>query len=103
MKDLLVLFAHLLATVAKRLGPGGAKTIVADSLLMKQQILIVNRTRQRAPNLTALGIRNTDEPINQKTPTWRAWVRRAVYAKHCFAQAERPSALHEGRGDGRIA
>ena len=54
MKDLLILLAHLLTTIAKLLGPGGAKTIVADSLLMKQQLLIVNRGRQRAPNLTAL-------------------------------------------------
>ena len=52
MKDLLALFAHLLTTLAKFLGPGGAKTIVADSLLMKQQLLIINRSRQRAPNLT---------------------------------------------------
>lgn len=54
MKDLLILLAHLLTTIAKLLGPGGAKTIVADSLLMKQQLLIVNSGRQRAPNLTAL-------------------------------------------------
>jgi len=52
MKDLLLIVAHLLATLAKLLGPGGAKAIVADSLLMKQQILIVNRSRRRAPNLT---------------------------------------------------
>jgi putative transposase len=52
MKDLLALFAHLLTTLAKLLGPGGAKAIVADSLLMKQQLLIVNRSRRRAPNLT---------------------------------------------------
>ena len=52
MKDLLLMFAHLLTTVAKLLGAGGAKAIVADSLLMKQQLLIVNRSRQRAPNLT---------------------------------------------------
>ena len=51
MKDLLLLLAHLLATLAKLLGPGGAKAIVADSLLMKQQLLIVNRSRRRAPNL----------------------------------------------------
>ena len=51
MKDLLVLLAHLLTTIAKLLGPGGAKAIVADSLLMKQQLLIVNRSRRRAPNL----------------------------------------------------
>jgi shikimate 5-dehydrogenase len=55
MKNLLLMLAHLLATIAKLLGPGGAKAIVADSLLMKQQLLIINRSRRRAPNLSALG------------------------------------------------
>ena len=54
MKDLLALLVHLLTTVAKLLGPGGARAIVADSLLMKQQLLIINRSRKRAPNLSAL-------------------------------------------------
>ncbi|MEA2080594.1 MAG: hypothetical protein U9P00_12180 [Pseudomonadota bacterium] len=54
MKDLLLMLAHLLATLAKLLGPGGAKAIVADSLLMKQQLLIINRSRRRAPNLTPI-------------------------------------------------
>jgi putative transposase len=54
MKDLLVLLAHLLVTIARLLGPGGAKTVVADSLLMKQQLLIMNRARRRAPDLTTL-------------------------------------------------
>ncbi|MEA2078814.1 MAG: hypothetical protein U9P00_02975 [Pseudomonadota bacterium] len=54
MKYLLRLLAHLLTTLAKLLGPGGARAIVADSLLMKQQLLIINRSRQRAPNLTAI-------------------------------------------------
>ena len=53
MKDLLMIVAHLLTTLAKLLAPGGAKAIIADSLVMKQQLLIVNRFRQRAPNLTA--------------------------------------------------
>jgi hypothetical protein len=35
MKDLLPLLGHLLTTLAKLLGPGGARAIVADSLLMK--------------------------------------------------------------------
>jgi hypothetical protein len=48
------MLAHLLATLAKLLGPGGAKAIVADSLLMKQQLLIINRSRRRAPNLTVI-------------------------------------------------
>ena len=54
MKDLLILIVHLLTTIAKVLGPGGARSIIADSLLMKQQLLIINRSRQRAPNLSAL-------------------------------------------------
>ena len=54
MKDLLPLLAHLLTTIAKLLGPGGARAVVADSLLMKQQLLIINRSRKRAPNLSTL-------------------------------------------------
>jgi putative transposase len=54
MKDLLILLAHLLTTVAKLLGPGGAKSVVADSLLMKQQLLIISFSRRRAPYLSVL-------------------------------------------------
>ena len=52
MKDMLLLLVHLLTTIAKLLGPGGAKAIVADSLLMKQQLLI-NRFRRRSSKLLA--------------------------------------------------
>jgi hypothetical protein len=54
MRDLLVLLAHLLTTIAKLLGTGGTRAVVADSLLMKQQLLVINRSRRRAPNLSAL-------------------------------------------------
>jgi len=54
MKDLLILLAHLLTTVAKLLRPGGARAVVADSLLMKQQLLVIHRSRRRAPNLSTL-------------------------------------------------
>jgi hypothetical protein len=50
----MVLFAHLLTTIARLLGPGGTRAVVADSLLMKQQLLVINRSRRRAPNLSAL-------------------------------------------------
>ena len=53
MKDMLLLLVHLLTTIAKLLGPGGAKAVVADSLLLKQQLLIINRSRRRSPNLLA--------------------------------------------------
>ena len=51
MKDMLLLLAHLLTTIAKLLGPGGAKAVIADSLLLKHQLLIINRSRRRSPNL----------------------------------------------------
>ena len=54
MRDLLILVAHLLRTVARLLGPGGAKAVVADSLLMKHQLLVINRSRHRAPNFSTL-------------------------------------------------
>jgi len=38
MKVLLLTFAHLLTTLAKLLGPGGAKAIVADSVWCKEWI-----------------------------------------------------------------
>ena len=51
MRDLAVLFVHLIATVARLLRPGGARAVVAESLLLKHQLLILNRSRTRAPNL----------------------------------------------------
>ena len=53
MRDLLILLVHLIATLARLLGPGGLRSVVAESLLVKQQLLILNRSRQRAPNLRA--------------------------------------------------
>ena len=37
MRDLAVLFLHLLATVARLVGPGGARAVAAESVLIKQQ------------------------------------------------------------------
>jgi len=52
MRDLVVLFIHFIATLARLLGPGGARSIVAESLLLKHQLLILNRSRRRSPNLS---------------------------------------------------
>ena len=51
VRDLAVLFLHLLATVAQLAGPGGVRSLVAESVLVKQQLLILNRSRSRAPHL----------------------------------------------------
>jgi putative transposase len=51
VRDLAVLVLHLLVTVARFLGPGGARAVVAESVLVKHQLLILNRNRKRSPNL----------------------------------------------------
>jgi hypothetical protein len=48
MRDLAVLFLHVLATVARLAGPGGARAVVAESVLVKQQLLMLNRSRRRS-------------------------------------------------------
>src|SRR6266516_2535205 len=52
MRELLILVIYLLVTFAKLLGPGGVRAVAAESLLLRHQLLISNRSRQRAPNLT---------------------------------------------------
>src|ERR1035437_2482372 len=51
MRNLVILFVHLLTTVARLASPGGVRSVVAESVLVKHQLLILNRSRQRAPNL----------------------------------------------------
>jgi putative transposase len=53
MIHLLILAVHLLATIAKLVRPGGVRVVVAESLLLKHQLLISSRARRRAPNLNA--------------------------------------------------
>jgi hypothetical protein len=53
MRNLVVLFIHLIAALARLLGPGGVRSLIAESLLLKHQVLILNRSRQRSPNLRA--------------------------------------------------
>lgn len=52
MKELFVLIAHLLATLVKLAQPGGARAVAAESIALKHQLLMMQRTRKRAPSLT---------------------------------------------------
>ena len=52
MKDLIYLLFHLLTTLAKLIRPGGSRTVIAENLLLKQQLIIHSRSRLRAPNLS---------------------------------------------------
>ena len=53
MRDLIILLVHLRTILARLMGPGGLRAGVAESLLVKQPLLILNRSRHRAPHLRA--------------------------------------------------
>jgi putative transposase len=54
MRDWLDLMAHMIVTIIRIMAPGGARTVVAESLLLKHQLLILNRSSRKAPPLRAL-------------------------------------------------
>jgi transposase InsO family protein len=51
MRDLAILLIHLIATLVRLLSRGGARSVVAESVLLKHQLLVLNRSRRRAPTL----------------------------------------------------
>ena len=54
MSEFFVLFVHLLVKIAQLMKPDGARAIVAENLLLKQQLLVACRAWQRAPRLSTL-------------------------------------------------
>jgi putative transposase len=51
MSDVFALFLHVMVTVIRLAKPGGLRSVVAESTLVRHQLLILNRGRKRAPNL----------------------------------------------------
>jgi putative transposase len=51
MKNAIQMMVHLLARLAVLLGTGGIRAVLAENLLLKQQLLVLQRSRRRAPNL----------------------------------------------------
>jgi hypothetical protein len=49
--ELLLTLLHLAVMTAKLRGPGGVRAVMAENLLLKQQLIVLRRARQRAPNL----------------------------------------------------
>jgi hypothetical protein len=54
MRHLVILLVHLITTALKLVRLGGVRAVVAESVLAKHQLLILNRSRRRAPNLDIL-------------------------------------------------
>ena len=53
MIEKMQLLIHFFATLAKLIRPGGIKTVMAENLLLKQQLITLTRQRLRAPRLTS--------------------------------------------------
>ena len=51
MSDIFALFLHVIVTVIRLMKPGGLRSVVVESTLVRHQLLILNRSRKRAPNL----------------------------------------------------
>src|SRR5499427_8959197 len=51
MRDILTLLLHALVTIIRLAQPGGLRAVVAESILMRHQVLILNRGPKRSPNL----------------------------------------------------
>ncbi len=51
MRDIFILFLHVIVVIIRIARPGGLRSVVAESVLMRHQVLILNRGRKRAPNL----------------------------------------------------
>src|SRR5215831_15716091 len=51
MRVIFTLFLHAIVIIIRLGRPGGLRSVVAESVLMRHQLLILNRGRKRAPNL----------------------------------------------------
>ena len=54
MHDLILLVVHVVTMVLRLVEPRGVRAVIAESILIKHRLLILNRSRRRAPNLHTL-------------------------------------------------
>ena len=53
MRNLVLAMLHFAVVAAKLCGAGGVRAVMAENLLLKQQLIALRRARKRAPNLTS--------------------------------------------------
>jgi hypothetical protein len=51
MTEKMELLVHLIVSLVRLLKPGGMKIVMAETMIMKQQLIVMNRGRARAPKL----------------------------------------------------
>ena len=54
MRDLIAVIVYIITTVLRLAEPEGLRGVVAESVLVKHQFLILNRSRRRAANLSGI-------------------------------------------------
>ena len=52
MKHLFILIFYFLRSLAILLKNGGKKSLIAENIMLRKQLVILNRRRKKAPNLT---------------------------------------------------
>ena len=52
MKNFFILTFYLLRTLLILLKPGGSKTLIAENIMLRKQLITVGRHRKKAPNLS---------------------------------------------------
>lgn len=52
MRETIELLIHFFITLIKLLRPGGVKVVMAETIVMKQQLIVMNRGKKRSPALT---------------------------------------------------
>lgn len=52
MKHLFILIFYFLRTFLILIKPGGIKTLMAENIMLRNQLIIASRHRKRAPNLS---------------------------------------------------
>ena len=53
-KAVVLIVIHLAVTAAKLISPGGLRAVMAENVLLKQQLIVLRRPRRRAPKLTVM-------------------------------------------------
>jgi hypothetical protein len=51
MPEAIELLIHFFVSAIKLLRPGGVKVVMAETMIMKQQLIVMNRGKSRAPKL----------------------------------------------------
>ena len=54
MNALFTMVGHLLHVISRLMRPGGTRALIAENLLLKQQLIVLNRGRGRAPNVPSV-------------------------------------------------